>query len=282
MITVRCPACDAAYQLDDAKLAAGGRKLKCARCKTVWLAQAPQANVAAPVEIPVDTPEAEVPAEVPVAEPVSRSPVVEEAAPAAEPEADVAPPAEDLKDYAREYAVDEVVQIGGWRQWVRGGNAWRSGALGLVLLGLFTGVGVVALKLMPESVRDAEVETVAAPEALSAKVVQPPEGLVLHNVRDEISPVEGEQGGVALTVRGLLANTTSRTLVVPPMHLELLGEDGRVADTWAVSGVSGDMAGGAEQAWTVSLTAPDMTRIRGWRVVFVEDGPAAVSATTKL
>ena len=50
MITVRCPACDATYQLDDAKLAAGGRKLKCARCKTVWVADAPA--VRSPVEEP--------------------------------------------------------------------------------------------------------------------------------------------------------------------------------------------------------------------------------------
>ncbi len=282
MITVRCPACDAAYQLDEAKLAAGGRKLKCVRCKTVWVADAPAVAVEAPVTVD------EVVVAAAVTEPVERAaepvvaPAPEEVAPDPAPE----PNPDDFKDYAREYAVEDVVQIGGWRQWVRGGNAWRSGALGMVLLGLITGVGVVALKLMPESEREMATETVVVPEELTSKVVQPPEGLVLHNVRDDVSPVEGEQGGVALTVRGLLANTTSHTLVVPPMHLELLGEDGRVADTWAVSGVSGAMAGGAEQAWTVSLSAPDMTRIRGWRVVFVEPAPEGkpveVSVTKKL
>ncbi len=278
MITVRCPACDAAYNLDDAKLAAGGRKLKCARCKTVWIAEAPPAPAEAASAVEpapeVAAPPAPEPVEAPAVAPVA------DAGSEALPEPEPLP--EALEDYPREYAVDEVVQIGGWRQWIRGGNAWRSGALGLVLLGLLTGGGVVALKLIPESAEEPVAETVAVAEPLTSKIVQPPEGLVLHNVRDDVAPVEGEQGGVALTVRGLLANTTSKTLVVPPMHLELLGDDGRVADTWAVSGVSGDMEGGAEQAWTVSLSAPDMTRIRGWRLVFVEDVPADTSASTKL
>lgn len=277
MITVRCPACDAAYQLDDAKLAAGGRKLKCARCQTVWLAEAPPA-VAEAVADALPQPVIETPTTPPTTPPETPAgpePLTETAGDAA---ASLETAVAEEESFLREYAVDEVMHVGGWRQWVRGGNAWRSGALGLILLGLITGVGVVTLKLLPASERQvaAEVPDVVLPQG--RRTVQPPEGVVLHNVRDDISKVEGELGGVALTVRGLLANTTSRTLVAPPMRLELLGDDGKVADSLEVSGVGSDLAAGSEQAWTVSVTAPDMTRIRGWRVVFVEkvmEAPAA-------
>jgi hypothetical protein len=69
----------------------------------------------------------------------------------------------------------------------------------------------------------------------------------------------------------LLSNVTSESIIVPPLQLELLGDDGKVADLWPVSGVSGTLEPMAEQAWTVSLSAPTMADIKGWRVVFVKN-----------
>lgn len=42
---VPCPNCDAVYEIPDALLAAGPRRLRCARCTTEWHAGAPVAPV---------------------------------------------------------------------------------------------------------------------------------------------------------------------------------------------------------------------------------------------
>lgn len=263
MMTVRCPNCEATYQLDASKLADGGRKLKCAQCQTVWIAKAPEAEPVADVvvETPVEeTTEAAV-------EPVVETPVEDIASP------EDAPPSEEQL-IQRTPGVEALTQVGGWRQWVRGGNIWRTGAMGFIVLGALAGGWVAWGKLAPKPEKVVEVaheEPVVPEEVSDSKVVEAPKGVVLHHVRGEVTPLEGKEGGVALTVRGLLSNVTSETIVIPALQLELLGEDGKVADLWPVSGVSGELEPMAEQAWTVSLSAPDMSSVKGWRVVFVKN-----------
>ncbi|RYE61018.1 MAG: hypothetical protein EOP20_00885 [Hyphomicrobiales bacterium] len=275
MTTVRCPNCDATYHVDPTKLGGGGRKLKCAKCQTVWLATAEFAEPAPAVE-PLAEAEATINRE-PAAEPAAEA--VPEPAPelGADGDAAFSPDSDDML-VQRNPGVDAVVKVGGWRQWVRGDNVWRSVAVGVVVVGLLAGAAVTWMKIgaapkTPETEHaDAVAEDAAAPKvAMLADVVPPPEGIVLHRVRGDVTEVEGSNGSMALTVRGLLANNTSRTITVPPMRLELLGKDGNVADMWPVSGIAARMDGGAEEAWTVSLTAPDMTNIAGWRVVFVAE-----------
>ena len=267
MTTVRCPNCEATYKVDPAKLAGGGRKLRCAQCQTVWLATAEAAAEDAPA--PVD----DVPVPAPDNGPADADKIEE--APA-EGDAAFAPDHDDMV-VQRTPGVDAVVRVGGWRQWVRGENKWRTAALGVVLAGLATGGLVVWMNLQgadvaaPASDFALPVGEVSSTVAFASDVVKPPAGIVLHRVRGEVSEVDGDGGGMALTVRGLLANTTSQTITVPPMRLELLGKDGSVADMWPVSGVAARMEPGAEEAWTVSLSAPDMTAVQGWRVVFVAE-----------
>lgn len=278
MTTVRCPTCDAKYNVDPAKLGDGGRKLKCAKCQTVWLATVEFVEEAVPVEVPVVV-AADVPEE--------PKPVEERDEPEGDGEAEASPdgdaafaPDSDDMLVQRNPGLESVVSVGGWRQLLRGENVWRTAAVGFLVLGLLTGSFVLWNKVLRggahEAVEVKEEHPVAAHEegpkvAMLADVVKPPEGIVLHRVRGEVSEVEGNNGGMALTVRGLLANNTSQTITVPPLRLELLGKDGNVADMWPVSGVAARMEGGTEEAWTVSLTAPDMTTIAGWRVVFVAE-----------
>ncbi len=265
MTTVRCPNCDAAYNVDPAKLGEAGRKLKCAKCQAVWLATAEFVEEPAAVAEPVQP-------EAPVAGGDGHDDGV---APASDAEGDAAfSPESDEMLVQRNPGVDAVVRVGGWRQWVRGDNLWRSAAVGVVALGLLAGSCMIWMSLAGKGGEEPVVEhplEAAADVALTADVVPPPEGIVLHRVRGDVSPVDGKDGGMALTVRGLLVNTTSSTITVPPMRLELLGKDGSVADMWPVSGIAARMDGGAEEAWTVSLTAPDMSTIAGWRVVFVSE-----------
>lgn len=262
MVTVRCPNCEATYQLDPAKLADSGRKLKCAQCQTVWIARLPD-KVAEPVVVP----------EVPVVKAITPIEEATERVPDADDVDDGAdlPPPDDLM-VQRTPGVEALVRVGGWRRFVRGDNIWRSGATGFIILGIVAGAGVFWMKTRPAEMVQTDTKPVAAADTVTpSEVVPAPKGVVLHRVHGEVTDLTGKQGGVALTVRGLLANTTSDTVVVPALRLELLGPDGKVADMWPVSGVSGTLLPGSEQAWTVSLSAPDMSAVRGWRVVFVKD-----------
>jgi predicted Zn finger-like uncharacterized protein len=284
MTTVRCPNCQATYNVDAAKLADGGRKLRCAKCQTVWLAKAEVVEPeVVPTEVAVEVAGAasgaadEVGAPAGGPETLAGEAVTTHSEGDSEGDVAFAPPSEEML-VQRTPGVEVMAQAGGWRRLVRGDNVWRSGAVAFVCVGILLGCGVFWWTFfMGGEVRGHKMVEVVAPVVQVSAVVQPPKGLVLHRVRSEVKDVEGEGGGVALTVRGLLANTTSNTLNVPAMRLELLGKDGAVADMWPVSGIAGTLQPKGEQAWVVSLTAPDMASIQGWRVVFVSETSAGVT-----
>lgn len=275
MLTVRCPACLAAYQIDADKLGAG-RKLKCAKCGTIWLATA-ENEAAQPAAAPVP----EVTAQEEVVAPVSSTlaeGLTEEQAPVFAPGDEEFVSAPDL---------DSVVSArpAGWGVWWHR-HQWMLGAVVLATAGLAMGLMVVMQQMGGED----EGEPKAAPKHAQAqvepkKVIKPieaPTGIVLRRVHSEVSATET---GVLLTVRGLVTNTTSETISVPPLLLQLLGKDGTVQDMWPVSSVAGDLPAQAENAWSVSLTEPTLEAVRGWRVVFTAPDVAAaaeVSASTPM
>lgn len=294
MVNVSCPNCQATYQLDPSKLADGGRKLKCARCGTVWVARAEEPATPAPQPAPAaESPSGSIiPPQQPAAPVEKAEDALSSAQVLANAEATPAPPAPLQPEppsglppsdnlIQRTPGVEDLTQVGGWRNLVRGGNLWRTGAMGFIALGLLAGAFLLWPVFFgkPGNPEEPAPKAVAKPE--TAQIVQPPAGVILHRVRGEVGKLEdgegGKSGGVALTVRGLLTNTTSATLEVPPMRLELLGTNGQVADMWPVTNVSSTLAPAAEQAWSVSLSAPDMSSVHGWRVVFVNkvDAPPA-------
>lgn len=266
MLTVRCPACLAAYQVEAEKLGAG-RKLKCAKCGTVWLA-VPETEAPRPVE---DATPAEAPAPAPEAAPAVESqpaPVSSTlAAGLTEEQASFAPGDEE---FINPPSLDSVVDArpAGLRVWWQR-HQWMVGAVVLATAGLV--MGAVVLMQHMDAGSDEAARAGAAPPLVAAKRgvkrIEPPKGIVLRRVRSEISPTDT---GVIVTVRGLVTNTTSATLVVPPLLLQLLGKDGNVQDMWPVSSVAGELAAQDENAWTVSLTEPTLESVRGWRVIFTE------------
>jgi predicted Zn finger-like uncharacterized protein len=270
MLTVRCPACLAAYQIDADKLGAG-RKLKCAKCGTIWLAtaenEAPQASVAAGPEAAP-----QVPAAAPVPSPPAEG-LTEEKAPVFAPGDEEFISAPDL---------DSVVSArpAGWSVWWHR-HQWMLGAVVLATAGLAMGLAVLMQQLGAPDEGEKKAQEHPAPAQAEVKKVikpiEPPAGIVLRRVHSEVSATET---GVLLTVRGLVTNTTSETVSVPPLLLQLLGKDGTVQDMWPVSSVAGDLPAQAENAWSVSLTEPTLDAVRGWRVVFTAPEAAAeVSAS---
>jgi predicted Zn finger-like uncharacterized protein len=269
MTTVSCPNCEASYHVDPARLGDGDRKLKCAKCQTVWIARSPRVESAwdAPVEpeIKAETQEQRV-----VSETWGERELPEIGQ---DSDASYAPLNDDIL-LQRSPGVDAVVHVGGWQRMIRGDNLWRTIAVAFVAIGLLTGAVVILNKLQTDESVEASAPRANFEEPVAAgvdDVVEPPKGVVLHRVRGEVTQVDGGSAGMALTVRGLLLNTTDEAITVPPMRLELLGADGAVIDMWPVSGIAARMEGGAEEAWTVSLTAPDMSIVSGWRVVFVAE-----------
>jgi len=72
VMRVPCPKCDAVYEIPDALLLAGPRRLRCARCTTEWHAGAPVAAVGPAAAIAVEPPSP--PGSDPAAKPASRPP----------------------------------------------------------------------------------------------------------------------------------------------------------------------------------------------------------------
>ena len=55
----KCPECEARYRVDDAKVGAGGARLRCAKCSTVFRIGGPAEKLSPPVPEPIqeDPPE---------------------------------------------------------------------------------------------------------------------------------------------------------------------------------------------------------------------------------
>jgi|GEM_PF-4436901 len=282
MVTVRCPACLALYKVDPAKLGGGGgapaRKMKCARCGTVWL---PMAEAA---EEEKTAPEAQKPAEG-----VTETPQEDEPAKRAENSVQDTDKKEENLENPKDVAeapppeapespgLDEVlVRQGAYSRLKNNVNSigWsRVGGLLIALVGLVLGVylgwqhwgNTAAAGGRPAAIAG---NSAAATGSNLGKVVPAPKGVVLRRVHSDIRNIKG---GVLLTVRGLITNTTSQSVPLPPLVLQLLDANGKVADMWPVNSISGTIAAKTENAWTVSLTEPDLDRVRGWRVVFSEE-----------
>ncbi|MCA0423227.1 MAG: zinc-ribbon domain-containing protein [Proteobacteria bacterium] len=62
MIRICCPSCATAYDLPDASIGPGGRKVRCAACQTLWLAEPTAATDAEAVTDPAPAPAVEAPA----------------------------------------------------------------------------------------------------------------------------------------------------------------------------------------------------------------------------
>lgn len=291
MVTVRCPACLATYNLDPAKvgpeLVTTGKKMKCAKCGTVWLAK-PESEEALAVAAQAEAKAAAQRAADATAAPVSAAPSEKTAADSAP---DSAPPAEPAPEAANEpvsapLPEDALLSQGpsldsmaharrpGLR-WLRGENRWALGAVLFVGIGIVMAGWVVLHRLhrsdTPNTLQlDAARPAAATTAPRAPATVNPPAGVLLRRVRSEISAIDG---GVMLTVRGLVTNTTSKSVVLPPLMVQLLGADGSVQDMWPVSSISGTLPPQAENAWVVSLTEPSLDAVKGWRVVFTDAQP---------
>ena len=288
MFTVSCPNCAATYNLDEAKVGPQGRKLKCAKCAHVWVAMAPAAAVppvVEPVAAPVAVPAVEEvkPTRAEAAAEVAAEVKEAVASAAAEPGTPVAVPDpsaldEHLPDFDFKLPdIDHMAGVGrmGGLRALAGGEKWLWLALILCVVGILGGVWSLLGGGAKPAQSDADeigskVAAVSdtAPVEAAKQVTTAPEGLQLRDVKAEF--VTGDKAGVTFEVKGSLKNTTSATMVLPGVQVELVDKKGEVADVWPVKLTRSSIAGGGELSWGVSFTNPPTEEMAGWRAVFVK------------
>jgi hypothetical protein len=151
-----------------------------------------------------------------------------------------------------------------WKSWLVGEQKWLTLAFAMALLGL----GMAGYVFWHQLAVPAVVEAAPAAPApvMAPRPIAPPLGVVLHEVEALATQAENENGPVALTVQGRVANTTQRTVVLPQLQAELVDETGGMNDFWPVPLVTTTLPAQSELPFAVSFTNPTA---KGWRLVWV-------------
>lgn len=252
MLTVRCPKCDAAYQVDETKIGPQGRRLKCAKCGEIWVAKAPQAAIGG--EDAAKSGEKLPNAAAPVPEGTSAS---LEPAEASDVDQGVAP------------GVDELAHVGSPLRAATGGpRKWLTLALVLCVVGVAGGGYVMWQHFAAGGEAPAAAGEFAAPAAAEGiKTVPAPEGVVLLDVAARFN--QDEKAGLSFEVAGKVKNGGSQTVTLPGLQVELLDKDGKVRDLWPVTLIKGELTPGEELPWKVTFTNPPVEEMAGWRAEWV-------------
>lgn len=219
-----CPECATAYFVDETKIPAEGRMVKCAACKHRWTAYAEPAelelepeNLAAPVEAEVE-PEPEVEAEEPLA-------------------------AADLPKVYRARKADERKV----KEAATAGVVWAGMAAALVLL-----VALAAVFRM--SVVNLWPKTAAAYAWVGLPVNSL--GLTLEGVSAAPSLQEGH---AALSVSGMFRNVKDKAITAPPLRISLLNKAGKAVATKIAQPADAVVPPGETRHFAIAILDPPTT-----------------------
>ena len=228
-----CPSCSAKFKVDPALLGETGRSVRCGSCGHSWH-QMPLA---------------------PETEPSAEAPLVA-AAESASPER---PPRADSLD-----KLDEQRGRGQRRAAVSSKKRATSGAVGWVLLVVF----VLALAGGLVAARDMIVAlapgTAVYYESLGLRQTIGT-GLDLRDVTSVRRTVDGER---RLIVKGVIVNTSDRSLPVPRLQASLIDSDGARLGNWIFTADSSELPPGG--VTTFETTAADPPREGNLNLVFVD------------
>jgi predicted Zn finger-like uncharacterized protein len=222
-----CPQCAATYEVADISVGAAGRKVRCAACRTVWVATPVVELVATGLSdgAGFDPPAPErrdAPAEAP---PPAESTGASEApdrvidhapplTPADSPDSSPAPETEDAPLVRRAARLRRGARKASFR-------GWPSAILGL--LALITGIlawRADIVRVLPQTA------------SLFAKIGMPVNlrGLAFHDVS---TALESQEGVSVLVITGVIVNMTRQSIAVPRLRLALLNDVGREVHAWS-------------------------------------------------
>ena len=219
-----CPECATAYFVDETKIPAEGRMVKCASCKHRWMAHA------APAE-----PESE--------EPLALEPAEPAVAADAEPGFDDDGLATDLPKVFRAMAADsrKVMEA------ATAGIVWAGMAAVLVLL-----VALAAVFRM--NVVNLWPKTAAAYAWVGLPVNSL--GLTLEGVRAEPALQDGH---AALSVSGMFRNVKDVPITAPPLRISLLNKAGKPLTTKIAQPADAVVPPGETRHFAIAILDPPST-----------------------
>jgi predicted Zn finger-like uncharacterized protein len=225
VMILTCPECATSYFVDDARVPAAGRLVKCTSCGARWTAvhEAP-----------------------PEPEPTRPTP-----APASEPEPPfVAAPADDLEVVPIEPAAASAAP-----PFRRPYVAPRKEAAGKVVILAVAAAGIVALLAGAIVFRDAVVRALPATQGAFAGIGLPVNtlGLAIENVRAQ--PVF--QGGrPVLAVTGAIRNLREEAASAPPIRMSLLDRAGKPVAVKVATPLDDRVPGHAVRHFAITLVDP--------------------------
>lgn len=224
-----CPNCASRYEIAEAKIGTGGRKVRCASCQTTWQIEAPRIAEAQPAE---EVLQSDLDAAIPELPPPpsaeqTAAELEEELRRAAEIDADISAIASEQVEppqpaEARPRAPKRE------RGWAVSRNP--SAQLSSAAAGIFVAVGLAVLGLGLWQ-RERVVRLVPQFAGLYATIGLPVNvrGLAFSAVESEL--VQDQQGRF-LVVSGDVTNIAKGTTKVPPITVMVQGEDGKVVYSW--------------------------------------------------
>ncbi len=227
-----CPACASRYEIAEAKIGAGGRKVRCASCQNTWQIDAPQPSQAPEAELPeAGLPEAE-PPDFPAAPSADETAaeLAEELRRAAEIDGNVPALAEGAAPalQRRRAGLKDIGQ--GIGQGISKGLGLKAsprlpGAAGALLL---VGLAVLGFGFWQ---RDLVVRGLPQFAALYEKLGLPVNirGLAFSAVESEFVQ---DQRGRFLVVEGDVTNVTKSLTKMPPILVMVKDADGKVLYSW--------------------------------------------------
>jgi predicted Zn finger-like uncharacterized protein len=236
-----CPDCATSYFVDDSKIPADGRLVKCANCGARWTASLDQALEPSPSE-----PETAFAPEPDVASEIEEAPVRELSG-------------EDLPKVFRAKA-DTERKV---REAAATGVIWAGMAAALVLiLALAVIFRVDVVRLWPR--------TASAYAGVGLPVNSL--GLVIEGVRFEPSLQEGH---AALAVSGMIRNIENEPVVTPPLRISLLDAEGKAIATKIARPADARIPPGETRHFAIALLDPP-ARAKELEVAFAPREPLGV------
>jgi len=224
-----CPNCASRYEIAEAKIGTGGRKVRCASCRTTWQIEAPQA-VEAPttseiLQSDLDAATSDLPA-APSPEQTAAE-LEEELRRAGEIDADISAITAERAE-ARQPDAAQSPPPRRRRSWAGARNPFTR--LPSATASVVVAAGVVILGLGVWQ-RERVVRAIPQFADLYARIGLPVNvrGLAFSAVESEL--VQDPQGRF-LVVTGDVTNVTKGTAKVPPITVTVQAEDGKVLYSW--------------------------------------------------
>jgi predicted Zn finger-like uncharacterized protein len=248
-----CPECATSYFVDDSRVPAAGRAVKCSHCGAKWTAL-PEATAPAAETVPEAAPAAAAPRG---AAPTADEIVVE----GPEPEAVVAPPPEPPRRRPSLTPVERRSSGGGVIGWV---------AAAAVVVGLVAGLLVFRSEV-------ARLVPATRPVYASLGLPANPLGLVIEGVK--VDPAF--QGGrPVLAVSGRIRNVRAATVTSPSLRVSLLDKDGKPLAAKVAQPIDPRVPAGAVRHFAIAIVDPPIG-VHDLKVTFDDSAKPGASVSPR-